>query len=106
MSGLWLKVRSLTSTATDARLKTAQAVVPMNPTKNLSSAQLQDETARYEQLIEQLSRQMGGQMYYVNIWLNSPHPDLDNRTPQSFLDEGKIEVVESLAWAMEHCLFG
>jgi len=73
----------------------------MNPTKNLESAQLQDETARYEQLIEQLRRFMGGSMDYVDIWLNSPHPYLDNRTPQSFLDEGKPEVVEYLASAME-----
>lgn len=78
----------------------------MNPIKNLGSAELQDETARYDRLIEQLRQFMGGQMYYVNIWLDSPHPDLDNRTPQSFIDEGKLEVVESLAWAMEHCLFG
>ncbi|MBW4619128.1 MAG: MbcA/ParS/Xre antitoxin family protein [Cyanosarcina radialis HA8281-LM2] len=73
----------------------------MNPTKNLDSPELQDETARYDRLIDQLRRFMGGQMYYVNIWLNSPHPDLGGLTPQFFINEGKLEVVESLAWAME-----
>ncbi|MCL1471367.1 hypothetical protein [Argonema antarcticum] len=73
----------------------------MNPTKTPDSPPVQDETARYEQLIDQLCRFMGGSMEYVNLWLNSPRDELDGRTPQSFIDEGKIEVVEYFAWAME-----
>ena len=73
----------------------------MNPIKTTDSPPVQDETARYEQVIDQLRRLMGGSMEYVNIWLNSPHPDLGDLTPQFFIDTGKIEVVESLAWAME-----
>lgn len=78
----------------------------MNTTTNPKSPSIQDQTARYEQLMASLYRNMGGDMESVTLWLTSPHPDLDNRTPQSFIDEGKIEVVESLAWAIEHCLFG
>ena len=73
----------------------------MNPIKTADSPPVQDETARYEQVIDQLRRLMGGSMEYVNIWLNSAHPDLGGLTPQFFIDTGKIEVVESLAWAME-----
>lgn len=73
----------------------------MNPTTNADSPQIQDERARHEQLIEKLRQYMGGKIEYVNIWLNSPHPDLGGLTPQFFIDAGKIEVVESLAWAME-----
>ncbi|MBW4494882.1 MAG: DUF2384 domain-containing protein [Oscillatoria princeps RMCB-10] len=79
----------------------SQQAIPMNPTTNPESAEVQDYQARHEQLIEQLRRFMGGQMRYVEIWLNSPHPDLGGLTPQFFIDAGKIEVVESLAWAME-----
>jgi hypothetical protein len=73
----------------------------MNPITNSESAEVQDYQARHEQLIDQLRRFMGGEMRYVEIWLNSPHPDLGGLTPQFFIDAGKIEVVESLAWAME-----
>ncbi|HEY9853567.1 MAG TPA: hypothetical protein V6D28_29125 [Leptolyngbyaceae cyanobacterium] len=78
----------------------------MNPINITDSPPVQDEAARYEKLISDLCRQMGGDINYVNLWLNSPHDDLDGRTPQSFIDEGKIEVVEYFPWAMEHCLFG
>ena len=78
----------------------------MNPTNTTESPPLQDDKTRYEQLISQLRGLLGGNMEYVNIWLNSPHPDLGSLTPQFFIDIGKIEVVESLAWAMEHCLIG
>jgi hypothetical protein len=84
-----------------AKLETKLAVHPMNPNKNLALVQLQDRTARFQQIMEQLRQFMGGSVDSVNIWLNSPHPYLDNRTPQSFLDEDKPEVVEYLVWAME-----
>lgn len=78
----------------------------MNPTTNPEAPPIQDYQVRYEKLIAILSRNMGGDMEYVNLWLNSPHTDLAGITPQFFIDAGKIEVVESLAWAIEHCLFG
>lgn len=49
----------------------------------------------------QLRGLLGGKIEYVKIWLNSPHPDLGGLTPQFFIDEEKLEVVESLAWAIE-----
>lgn len=73
----------------------------MNPSPTTDLLKSADYTTRYKQLIEQLRSFLGGSIENVNIWLNSPHPYLENRTPQSFIDEGKIEVVEYLAWAME-----
>lgn len=35
------------------------------------------------------------------IWLNSPHPVLDNRTPESYVQEGKLEVLEYFIHAIE-----
>lgn len=72
----------------------------MNPAKSDYSEFL-DEKARYEQLMVQLRGLLGGKIEYVKIWLNSPHPDLGGLTPQFFIDEEKLEVVESLAWGIE-----
>lgn len=73
----------------------------MNTTSNPKSPPIEDRTSKREQLVEQLRRFMGGDMQCVNLWLNSPHPYLDNHTPESLLDEGELDTVEYLAWAME-----
>ena len=56
--------------------------------------------AEYESLIGQLEQLLGG-AEKAEIWLNSPHPALDGRTPQSYLDEGKLEVLEYFIHAIE-----
>ena len=40
-------------------------------------------------------------MGYVRIWLKAPHPDLEGRTPLSYLQEGRAEVVETLIYMLE-----
>ncbi|MCL1474070.1 MbcA/ParS/Xre antitoxin family protein [Argonema antarcticum] len=71
-----------------------------------SSEPIADETTGREQLIERLLYLLGGSKEQVNLWLSSPHPWLGSRTPMSYLDEGKIEVVETLVGAIEQGIPG
>ncbi len=74
---------------------------PRGLLKNPDSQQLQSEMARIVRMIVQLRELLDGSMEYVRIWLRSPHPDLGERTPLSYLIEGKPEVVEALIYAYE-----
>lgn len=50
-------------------------------------------------LKEQLADLLGGEDN-AEIWLNSPHPMLGDRTPQSYVNEGKLEVLEEFIHAI------
>lgn len=50
-------------------------------------------------LKEKLAYLLGGENN-AEIWLNSPHPMLGDRTPQSYVNEGKIEVLEDFIHAI------
>lgn len=52
------------------------------------------------ELMERLAELLGGSENAL-IWLNSPHPVLDNRTPKSYVQEGKLEVLEYFIHAIE-----
>lgn len=52
------------------------------------------------QLMERLAELLGG-LENALIWLNSPHPVLDNRTPESYVKEGKLEVLEYFIHGIE-----
>ncbi len=52
------------------------------------------------ELMERLAELLGGSENAL-IWLNSPHPVLDNRTPESYVEEGKLEVLEYFIHAIE-----
>lgn len=67
----------------------------------LNSQKLKPEDTRLIKLIIRLYEQLDRSMKYVRIWLYSPHPDLGNRTPASYLLEGKPEAVEILIHAIE-----
>lgn len=69
--------------------------------KNPDSQQLQSEMIRLVRIITQLRELLDGSMECVKIWLRAPHPDLEGRTPLSYLVEGKAEVVEALIHAYE-----
>ncbi|MBD1922068.1 DUF2384 domain-containing protein [Microcoleus sp. FACHB-831] len=73
------------------------------PTSLLNKSDCQPihgEITRREQLIECLGDLLGGSDN-VEIWLKSPHPVLGGRTPQSYVDEGKLEVLEYFINAIE-----
>jgi uncharacterized protein (DUF2384 family) len=53
-----------------------------------------------DELIKELAELLGGKER-LTVWLNVPHPVLDGRTPQSYLDEGKSEVLEYFIYAIE-----
>jgi len=74
---------------------------PRGLLKNPDSQQLQSQMARLVRMITQLRELLDGSMEYVRIWLRAPHPDLEGRTPLSYLIEGKPEVVEALIYAYE-----
>jgi len=74
---------------------------PRGLLKNPDSQQLQSQMARLVRMITQLRELLDGSMEYVRIWLRAPHPDLEGRTPLSYLIEGKREVVEALIYAYE-----
>jgi uncharacterized protein (DUF2384 family) len=52
------------------------------------------------QLMERLTELLGGSKNAL-IWLNSPHPVLDSRTPKSYVQEGKLEILEYFIHAIE-----
>ena len=53
-----------------------------------------------QKLMERLAELLGGTEQAL-IWLKSPHPILDNRTPESYVEEGKLEVLEYFIHAIE-----
>ncbi|HIK12899.1 MAG TPA: DUF2384 domain-containing protein [Oscillatoriaceae cyanobacterium M33_DOE_052] len=53
-----------------------------------------------QKLMERLAELLGGTEEAL-IWLKSPHPVLDNRTPESYVKEGKLEVLEYFIHAIE-----
>jgi hypothetical protein len=60
----------------------------------------QNQQKREPELMERLAELLGGSENAL-IWLNSPHPVLDNRTPESYVQEGKLEVLEYFIQAIE-----
>ncbi len=76
-----------------------EIIAAMERSRQIPDPQLlQDETA---QLLARLQELLDGSMERVHLWLNAPHPDLGRRSPLSYLEEGNIQVVEALIWAME-----
>jgi hypothetical protein len=51
---------------------------------------------RFLKTMLRLRRLLDGDTALVRIWLRSPHPDLNDRTPASYLRDGQLEVVEML----------
>ncbi|MGK7874357.1 MAG: antitoxin Xre/MbcA/ParS toxin-binding domain-containing protein [Xenococcaceae cyanobacterium] len=71
------------------------------PTINQPDTELiQDGITRRDQLIEQLAELLGG-LQNADIWMNSPHPVLGGRTPQSYVEEGDLEVLKYFIHAIE-----
>lgn len=53
-----------------------------------------------KQLVQKLEELVGG-AENAQLWLKSPHPFLDGKTPQSCLDEKKLDVVDYILSATE-----
>lgn len=73
---------------------------PTSLLNQTDSEQIKDQITRGKQLIERLGGLLGGS-HNADIWLNSPHPVLEGRTPKSYMDEGKLEVLEYFIHAIE-----
>jgi hypothetical protein len=74
---------------------------PRGLQKNPASVKLQEKLTRLMPIYIGLLDRFDRSDEYVRIWLRAPHPDLGNRTPLSCLEQGHVEVVESLVRAME-----
>jgi hypothetical protein len=60
-----------------------------------------EQEGQIQQVMTKLKEMFDGSQEKIERWLNTPHPDLDQKTPQSFLDQGKTSVVDNLIYATE-----
>lgn len=60
---------------------------------------VEEQKAKQEKLLKQLAELLGGS-HNTDIWLKSPHQLLEGRTPQSYLDEDNLEVLEYFVHAI------
>jgi uncharacterized protein (DUF2384 family) len=60
---------------------------------------MSNKTLTPTDLIERLAELIGG-ADNAQRWLDTPHPFLSGRTPQSYIDEGKLEVIDYIV----HCI--
>ena len=74
---------------------------PSGLRKNPDAERLQPRLARLTNLVQRLKSLMEGRLDYALIWLKAPHPDLGGETPLGFLEQGYIDQVETLIYAME-----
>ncbi len=66
--------------------------------KSAHSADLCPSLARIKEI---LTNVLGGEN--VDLWLNLPHAELDSKTPQSIIDEGRVDIVLDM---LESALLG
>ncbi len=69
--------------------------------KNPASPHLQPQLERLVKLITTLRELLDGDMSLVRVWLKAPHPALGNAKPLDYLAEGRLDLVESLVYAIE-----
>ncbi len=86
---------------TNAEMAEIVGYTPQGLSKNPASPKLQAKLAELIALVKRLRELLDGNMEYVRIWLKAPHPDLDGRTPLSYLKEGRYEVMETLVHMIE-----
>jgi hypothetical protein len=55
---------------------------------------------------QRLSYLFGDRDDLVHAWLNAPHPELGERSPGSFVKEGRLDVIDSLIEAAESGYLG
>ena len=59
-----------------------------------------EKTDYVEQIWEVLRRYFSAE-HEIDQWLNTPHPELDNRTSRSLITEGRAEVVYDMLKSMQ-----
>ena len=69
--------------------------------KNPASPHLQPQLERLVKLVTTLRELLDGDMSLVRVWLKAPHPALGNAKPLDYLAEGRLDLVESLVYAIE-----
>lgn len=64
--------------------------------KNPDANSFQKPLTKSLRIVNGLRRLTGGKQDMVLIWLNSPHPELDDATPLELMKSGEIDVVVDL----------
>jgi biopolymer transport protein ExbD len=67
----------------------------------MSASDSSEQEREIQQITNQLNEMFNGSQEKIYDWLNQPHPDLDQKTPQFYLDQGKTSVVNNLIYATE-----
>jgi nucleoid DNA-binding protein len=63
--------------------------------KTPAAVPLQERLRDFKRIIEVLEHVLGG-AEGMRIWMNTPHPDLDNETPRDVIASGKVAVVRRM----------
>jgi FixJ family two-component response regulator len=63
--------------------------------KTPNAASLQAGLLDFKRIVEVLQH-VFGDVESVRIWMNTPHPDLDYRTPKSVAQSGKVSVIRRM----------
>ncbi len=68
----------------------------MNQLMDQKNTQTENNQERErEELLLEMANILGGPEN-LDMWLKRPHPLLDGRTPQSYVDEGELRVLHTL----------
>jgi DNA-binding protein HU-beta len=63
--------------------------------KTPAAMTLQERLRDFKRIIEVLEHVLGG-AERMRIWMNTPHPDLDDETPRDVIASGKVAVVRGM----------
>lgn len=63
--------------------------------KTPAAVPLQERLRDFKRIIEVLEHVLGG-TEAMRIWMNTPHPDLDDETPRNVIASGKVAVVRRM----------
>lgn len=75
-------------------------VAPRTLTKNPVTDRAQTAGRRLIHLLNSLLANLGDWKATM-IWMRTPHPDLDEASPLELIEQGDIESVETLVWALD-----
>ncbi len=85
------------STTTIAR---AFGLKPDTLRKNPVAESIQEPGQRLVALLEELTSYFDNDLKSAMIWMRRPHPDLEDVSPLKAMEEGGLDVVESLVHAI------
>ena len=86
---------------TQRQMAAVLGYTPTGLSKNPTSPRLQPKLRDLMSLVNCLRELFDGRMDMVRIWLNAPHPYLEGASPFDYLENGKLDAVDTLVHLME-----